>query len=325
MVQHNLVYIGTNRFLKHNKWDDIVYEWEDVFKKQTKLAFWEKPSILAQRIFKKLPFIKELLLPSDLTFIYEMRPCLWNTLYNDERIVLCIIDYYLNTEDTEKFLKCYNEVAVLCVSNKEVFDYLKPKWKGKGKLAHLALSISDIYKITPESKYKKEYDVVCLGRINPILKEFLFEYKQRYSNLSFVYNEGAKCDFHYYTSEGKDLGCLNTRKEYLELMKKGKCGLYSTPGIDGGESYTNGFSQVTPRFLEYLVCGCHVIARYKKNSDTDYYQLDEMTLPATSYEEFENSLDYALNNDVDMNLYSNYLNKHYTSSRVQELKRILEG
>jgi hypothetical protein len=324
MALTDFLYIITNRFSKHNKWDEIVYEWEDVFIELGNLSLWNEPSIIKKRIFKKIPLIRRFILPPKLAFVYEMRPTLWNKLYNNKKIISCIIDYYLDEEDTERFILNYNKIGLLCVSSREVYDYLAPKWRGKGRLCHLALSISDIYKITPDTKYKKEYDVVCLGRINSVLKKFLFLYKQSHPDLSFVYCEGAMCDFHYFTSSGDDLGNMNSREEYLELMKKGKCGLYSTPGVDG-ENYTNGFSQVTPRFLEYLVCGCHVIARFKKNSDTDYYRLNEMALPATSYEEFEKSLDYALNNEVDMTRYSIYLEKHYTSKRVKELINVLKG
>ena len=107
-------------------------------------------------------------------------------------------------------------------------------------------------------------------------------------------------------------------------MKLAKCGLYSTPGIDGGESRTNGFSQVTPRFLELIACGCHIIARYKQNSDTDYYQLGNFSQSIDDYKSFERALDLSRDSIVDMNKYSKYLSNHYTSNRVELLSKFIE-
>ena len=44
-----------------------------------------------------------------------------------------------------------------------------------------------------------------------------------------------------------------------------------------------------------------------------------------SYEEFEFAMYRAKNAAVDMQMYSDYLAKHYTSIRVEELKKILES
>lgn len=70
-------------------------------------------------------------------------------------------------------------------------------------------------------------------------------------------------------------------------MRKGKMGLYSTPGIDGDESRTKGYHQVTPRFLELVATGCHIIARYSMNSDTEYYDLKSFSENIETYEQFE--------------------------------------
>ena len=42
------------------------------------------------------------------------------------------------------------------------------------------------------------------------------------------------------------------------------------------------------------------------------------------YSSFEHILDRALNADVDMSMYANYLSKHYTSVRAQELLMLLK-
>lgn len=320
--------IGTKRFSDYQKWDEIVFEWEDVFVRELGIGFHKTHGVLAQRLYRKFPFLKRFFLPRKLTFMYQIVPSLENNIYNDEKIIPCIIDYYLDEDNTRKFLLYYNKVKLLCISSKEIYDYLNKISYDEElhlPLLHLPLSISDKYRLSKETRFEKKYDLVSVGRINPILFDFLKKYKENHPSFVYVYNEGNKCDFKYFTSEGECLGKADDRESYLGLMRMSKCGLYSTPGIDGGEKYTNGFSQVTPRFLEYLTCRCHVIARYKENSDTDYFELNKMTLPANNYEEFEKSLDYALNSSIDVEKYMSYLDKHYTSVIVNELKEYIKN
>lgn len=110
----------------------------------------------------------------------------------------------------------------------------------------------------------------------------------------------------------------------LRLCGNPVIGLYSTPGMDGCKIEANGYNQVTPRFLEYISCGCHVLARYPDNEDTDWYDLQTMAKRINSYEEFEIAVDEARKNPVDMKLYSDYLAKHYTSVRARELEALLK-
>jgi hypothetical protein len=109
----------------------------------------------------------------------------------------------------------------------------------------------------------------------------------------------------------------------MNLMSQSKVGLYATPGIDGDEIRTNGFSQITPRFLEYVSCGCHIIARYNENSDAKFYEIETFSPSIQTYEQFESNLDYALKNEINKTKYSNYLHKHYTSNRAELLKSII--
>lgn len=107
-------------------------------------------------------------------------------------------------------------------------------------------------------------------------------------------------------------------------MQKAKAALYATPGIDGEEIRTNGFSQVTPRFFELISSGCHILARYEANPDTEYYELETIAKSITTYQQFEEELDFARLEIVDMAKYATYLKKHYTSERSKKLKEIIK-
>lgn len=163
-----------------------------------------------------------------------------------------------------------------------------------------------------------------MGRQNPILEKYLNKYIESHPQLYYVYRKQEGGTFNYYSSRGEYLGDINTREKYINLMRSARCGLYATPGIDGGEKRTNGFSQVTPRFLELIASGCHVIARYKANSDVNFYELEQFSPSVDSYEQFEKMLDTAINTDVNMKKCSDYLSKHYTSVRAKQLLNLIK-
>jgi hypothetical protein len=243
-------------------------------------------------------------------------------VYNS-RTIPFIIDYFLSDEDFHKFAECLKSVPVVFISSREAFDHISSKIMENitTKFIHLPLSLSDKYRITKDTKYTKEYDVVLMGRVSPLLKEWLDKYRLT-RNISVVDRRVEDGHFNYYATDGTYVGNADTRESYMQLMKKCRVFLYATPGIDN-EKLTNGFSQVTPRFLEALSCQCHVLMRYKDNSDTRFYDLKSFGPSIENYDIFKKEMDKALCNDVDVNRYSLYLEKHYTSVVVKQLNEIL--
>ena len=112
----------------------------------------------------------------------------------------------------------------------------------------------------------------------------------------------------------------------MKLQAQGRATLYGVQGyLDG---FTKGFYHMTPHFLEIIACGCHVLSHYpsgKDGKDAQYYEFDKFSPSIETYEEFESAMDKALNSEVDMDMYSSYLKKHYTSTRVSELKELLKN
>lgn len=301
---------------------DLVYEWEDQIAEELKLPLTNDRRYLHNKYVRVWPLVSHLLGTSKNAFIFDMNPERFHS-YNRRNIVPCIIDFYPTEVQMHVFERDYKRNPVVCISSKEVYDWLKGN-HCKLNLAHLALSISDKYAITPQTKFDKPYDLIVMGMPNKVLNNYLERYVKTHPDLYYVYRIQKGGQFMYYTSRGECLGDINTRDKYVNLMRKSRCALYSTPGIDGRRK-TNGFNQVTPRFLEFISAGCHVISRYEKNSDTDFYEMDKLSMHAKTFEDFERALDYARSRDVDMAVYSEYLAKHYTSARANQLKNILEG
>lgn len=321
--------IVTNRAFQHWQSWDLVYEWEDELVKTFKGSklYKAKEFLIGGHLNIKsianktgVNINRFLLLGRD-AFRFSMAPDLNNNIWNLKGISTDIIDFYPKREMLSAFYRNYSKVKNLYVSSREVYDFLL-KNQPEREIKHLPLTISDKYRISNDTTFEKKYDLIMTGRPSPKLLEYLKKYEKTHP-ITYVYRGKIENNnFPYYTNKGEFVGYGNTRDQYLTLMKNSKIALYSTPGInDEKENITNGFHQVTPRFLEEIACGCHVISQYIDNSDTEYFELGNMSSKISNYIEFEQAVEEDLATDVDMKKYSDYLEKHYTST-YNKLMRI---
>jgi len=325
-MAQNKILISTER--KVNTWPswDLVYEWEDVLREALHTEFFYPRRLvlggkdIGRKLYELTNFnINSIFQRGRKCFAYEMKATKKKSLLNLKGMTICIIDFFLRESELAAFFNAYKNTDAIYVSSREVYEFLKKNGYGNA-VGHMPLTISDKYKITPNTTFNKEFDIALVGRQNPVLKEFLDRYMKGH-NLRVAYRGKLENgNFPYYTTDGEFIGNVNTRQDYINLIRKSRIGLYTTPGIDGGEQRTNGFNQVTPRFLELIASGCHVLAKYAPNPDTKYFELDDMASSVRSYEDFEKAMDKALNESVNMKKYSDYLAKHYTSTIVDMIK-----
>lgn len=317
--------ILTNRGISNGRDYGIVNEWEDVFSELLNAPlYYDNWKRRDKTLFWKLPWLASFFQTNVPSFTFVMLPIASPHGNNKKNIIPCIIDFFCKDPDElQQFYKRYDKNPLVLISSKEAYDYLVSV-KCPLNIKHLALSIPDKYRIDDKISFDKSYDVVMLGRQNRVLQDYLNEYSEHHKDITYVYGKQEGKIIRYYDQSGLDLGCLSSRDDYMNLMKKSRIGLYATPAMDGGRSDTNGFNQVTPRFLEYIVNGCHVLARYPKNSDTDFYGLDQLSTKIETYGQFEKAMDEMRNKEVDVPRYSQYLMNHYTSVRVQTLLKYLE-
>jgi hypothetical protein len=315
-------YIRTQR--KYQKWPsfDLVYEWEDMISKLLDIPLKEESYLYMRcnRLLKKLN-INTSLLPfnKNYSLVFDMRAKTGSDLYNNKYVIPVIIDFYILKEELKKFYAAYSKVPFILVSSAEVIQFLKENHCPL-KYYHFPLSISDKYRITANVNFEKKYDLALMGRQNPVLENFLQQYLKNYPQTTYIYRKLEKGRFLYYNNQEEFIGNIKEREQFISLMRQCKIGFYSTPGMDGGEIRTKGFNQVTPRFLELIASGCHVIARYKTNPDTDFYELSKFSPDIDTYEDFEKQMNIAMNKNIDYREYANYLENFYTSERVKTIK-----
>ncbi len=293
---------------------DLVQEWENQFADGLKAdLYYDTIKLRSNRIISRVPWLADLLQTHKPALKFRMLPLGNPPGDNKKNIYPIIIDFYLHSDDElSLFYKTCDKNPIIYISSKEVFDFLKAKGCPL-TIKHLPISLPDKYRLT--SLPTKKYDVVMLGRQNKTFKEYLDRYAINHSDFVYVFRDKSG----YITSQNELLGELADRESYWNLMRSAKVGLYATPGMDNARQNTNGFSQVTPRFLEYLAAGCHVVARYKNNSDTEFFELNEMSTRVQSYDDFSHALNRLLHSSIPMTKYQAYLNRHYTSNRIDML------
>lgn len=317
----------TSRMSIRELYMDLVYEWEDEFQKIMNVSFYHERHFRGKRllikIIEKIPQLSFLLQTSQSAFLFELNDYRSNDINNANNIYPCIIDFYVNDSDLDYFIRRHCNNRIVFISSRQAYDYLSSK-RLPFKIEHLPLSLPTRYKITPQTTFEKKYDLLIMGRPNPVLLSFVERYASAHLDFVFVNRKFEEGHFVYYTSNGEKLGNKDSRLDYIQLLRLSRVCIYSTPGMDNDRFQTNGFHQVTPRFLEMLACGCHVMARYERNSDTDYYELSQHWPSIDNYEQFSSCLDSYLDKAPDLNFYSNYLEKHYTCKRIEQLKNALK-
>lgn len=250
---------------------------------------------------------------------------------NTSNIVPIIIDFYVKEADLKSFYERYNNHKLVIVTSREVYDYLIMH-KCPIRIEHLPLSLPDKYKsFFSALNRRKKYDLVVAGRMNSVFTNYLKIYKEKHPDFYYVYpNNWVKSKLggifqqSYISSKNEEIGIVETREDYFNLVSSSRIALYSTPGIDADVEKRKGWNQVTPRFLEFLACGCHVLCRYESNSDTMYYELEKYWPSVDDYETFEKLMDRARSTEIDKTFYNNYLSKHCTSNTIDKLKKILQ-
>lgn len=316
--------VNTKRDFDKSFYYEIVYEWEDVIAKNLHLQLYNENPLLYNRIFKRLPLvITNLANTKKNSFVFDMWPMLLHGVNNRKNIIPNIIDFYVLPNELPVFYKNYSHNPIVLISSRQAYAYLQ-KYHAEQHIhfGHLALSLPDKYAITPKTHFRKKYDLVLTGRNNdPVLNKFLEQYEQENPDFSYVKSNPQK-GYQLYDNRGNRAGSTKSREEYMNLMKQARAAFYIAHMVDYMDY---PFHQITPRFLEYVACGCHILARYQENEDSDFYELGKFSPNITEYSQFKGLMDKARNEDVDMSMYSRYLEKHYTSCRTKELQSIISN
>lgn len=311
--------ILSRRKIKHRPSWHLVFEWEDEIAHSLSLPIrapwyigWGLRS-LARKCSVKCPVKGAPML--DFVMIAKAD----NGGRYGHRSVPWIIDWYLPASDVPRFLQSTAQCPYVLISSREAYEFLISNGADPKRYMHLPLSLPDRYRLNPDKPMVKDIDLALVGRITSSLLEYAKRYVAEHPGLNVVV-KGPKRNHRpwVYDLDGNPVADIHTREDYIALMRRCRIFLYSTAGIDDSNTGTHGFSQVTPRFLEALACGCRPIMRYPDNADTRYYNLSEFGPSIDSYEQFEAEADRILSTPLDLNILASYLAPHYTSAVIKD-------
>lgn len=312
--------ILSRRKVKHRPSWHLVFEWEDEISRALSLpvhaparpGWWARS--LARRLGLKCPARH---FHPMLEFVMIATPD--NRGRYSRHTVPWIIDWFLPDSDLPAFLHSTRHCQQVLISSREAYERLTANGADPGRYRHLPLSLPDRYRLDPSAPMHKDIDLALVGRNTSRLLEYARRYVDSHPGLRVVV-KGPKRDGHpwVYDLEGHPVADIDSRQDYLALMRRCRLFLYSTPGIDDGKP-TQGFSQVTPRFLEALACGCRPIMRYPDNPDTRYYRLSDFGPSIDTYAQFEAEADRLLSTPLDLDAIAAYLAPRYTSQVIKSI------
>jgi hypothetical protein len=313
----------------------LVHEWEDQVSALTQLPICDSRPLrrwrenFVARNLVRIPGAFALLQACDTmatretkSLYFAMSPQYKTSFSVRANVIPIIVDFWKSV-DLRAFYRTYINCPMVLISSLEAFNFLR-SMDCPLNLCHFPLSLPDKYRTSPDSQFEKQYDVLIAGRPNPVLNEFLQRYERENPSLEYVYQTVVAGNFCYSSNKSGIIGAFNDRASYVRLLRASRVGLYSTPGIDGGEKRTGGFNPVTPRLFELLAAACHVVARYPDNDDTRFFELNEICPSVDSYADFAATLKVALNTPPPVKRHHVYLQKHYTSARVDLLNRLVD-
>lgn len=258
--------------------------------------------------------------------VYELGANTEPNFSTSPKAIPAFIDLWKHT-DWKGFEQLYRACPLVLISSLETLEYMKSIGCPLN-IAHFPLSLSDRHRPAPGTVYEKKYDILLAGKLDVrtshILRDYLQTFAQKYPKVEYLYQQEINGEFHYVSNQRGPIGKFQSRESYIELLQASKIAFYSTPGLDGGEKRTGGFNPVTPRYLELLNAQCLLLGRYPNNEETRFYELERVCPNVTSYEHFEQTLLHHLaQKTAPLDLYSEILQKHYTSQRAIQLQELL--
>ena len=321
--------INTKRGFEHRFFYDLVFEWEDAISATLGIPLYYEysPYLMYRKMrnkyLRKLPILRDFLYPSGISLCFDMNP-VDEPRFNSKHIIPWIIDFYLPEERLPYFNEAYKEHPVVLISCLDAFFFLKEHNDlcPDIKIAYLPLSLPDQYALFSVADCKK-YDVALVGNQDDQMKLYFDKYVLNHPHISYVYRNNRNGDFSYYTNNCDKPISGGSRKDYINILRSSRVTLYATSMLYGNIKGGKNFNHVTPRFLEYLAAGCHVLCRYIPNADTEFFELEKFCPPINTYEQFERLLDEALSKPIDSEFYARYLKMHFTSVRAKQLEEIL--
>lgn len=300
--------IITTRF--SNLWPtwQMVHEWEDIFADE--LGAGLKP--VSERCMVTDPEYGPL--SYDLMFLQLADELAYYE--GNRRLIPIVMDLW--GDDFDRFQQRAAAFPLVYLTSLQA--YREMMGRGVDNVRYLPFSVADRYLSWELSD--KDIDIIHFGRRNPLLEGYMARLLERYPQIHYVTTdpdeEGKKVFIH--SNRYGVLGESDSRDRFMHVLARSRISLVSTVGMDGSRS-TGGIDPVSPRFLESMAAGCHLVGRIPENSEFAQLGVAPFCHHVNSYEEFETKiLELLAGKGPDLEAYRRCLERHLTSLRVAQVR-----
>ena len=230
-------------------------------------------------------------------------------------------------QEIQEIIRRTRKLKIFYVTSRDVYNRIKSISR-YNNVYYMPLSIADKYYSPNFEAYRdKKIDVIQIGRINPMLHEYMLKYVSEHETIDYVYSDNGTNSRNKYIStlRGK-LEQITDRREFMKTLASAKVSLLGCSGIDNARENTFGICFPTPRFYESAILGCVLIGRYPENQEFTELNMKKYCPNITSYESFVEALEKALAITPE-ELYAqnhDFIINSLTSKRAEQIKHDLE-
>lgn len=306
----------------------VLYEWEDCFAKEWNTEVIPLKNGLIQKIERRVR-----------RYYHEINPKhVWKYKISNlnEVGVLIIMDaegyYMLPTENIipiyldfarsmiDTIITATKDLPAFFVASKDIYNEMKDK--GCHNVYFIHQCVSDQY--NTGDILEKDIDVIQIGRKNPVLHEYMLKYCEDHPDIEYIY-QGQDASHEYISTTRGNIGTLPGRREFVDMMRRAKVSLVSTPKCDNCRNVFGGADLVTARFYESAVFRCRMIGRYTDNEETRELELEKVCPNVQDYNEFVTALEkYLDSSSLSWNDYNDFISQNLASVRARYISDCIE-
>lgn len=322
--------ILTERKTNHSFSHQVLYEWEDDFRKIFNCSYVNMDIINKCYIGKLMNMLK----------IYY--PIIWEKNKN-VKIYLCMnvkhlkiaawhyknimpIIFDVTVDDLPYLIRLTRHLPCYFVTALSIYNMVRNRYP-KSNIYYIPQSISSAY-IGYADSVDKDIDFIQFGRKDKILHECAIKYCKLHTGYKYIYRkEDYVLDSEmvmYSDGKEKKIGIIASREEFMSYLGRSRFALCSTPLASGARSFGDGIDFLTARWYESLIAGCHILGHWSEQADHEMQMtgLSEISDNICDYDDF----DFALRECevLDKPCLLKLINRNTTSSRAIEVKTVLE-
>ena len=334
-VPHWEIYMKVYSERGYTSWASwlVLFEWEDVFARKFGTEVIALPNNLRAKLRRHIRAYIHKLVPSR---VWEYR------ITDPDRMgVLIIMDadgYFMLPTDNiipiyldfsmdvvDQILRATPKLPAYFVACMDIYDELVKR--GSKNVHFIPQCVSDRYysKEIPV----KDIDMIQIGRRNPVLHEYALKYCEEHPGTEYIYQSNGGTLTYISTTRG-EIGRFAGREEFVDMMRRSRISLVSTPRSDGCRDVFGGADLVTARFYESAVFYCRMIGRYTPNRETETVNLSSVCPLASTYEDFARMADEYLASDIasdpdTLASYRKFIEANLAGVRAEEIMRAING